>query len=174
MTRRALLLLLPLAACAQDPAGDYLLGFGDPLRGAALNAPRNLGATERLAGNPAAAAFAAAQMEFLARRMTPADPRWGPGMSPTIQPTLEQGRDEFRAAIGLDPAMPGEAAEAALRAAAQRLQSGMGAAAFADRAVFTLGPQATLERLSNLPRLPRVRLAAGAAAAEMDRMDRRR
>ncbi|MFL1460775.1 hypothetical protein ACI6QG_01075 [Roseococcus sp. DSY-14] len=176
MTRRALLLLpLPLlASCTLDPAADYLGGFGEPLRGAALNAPRNLGDTSIYQGNPAGALMAAAHMEFLARRMTPADPRWGPGMSPTIQPKLEAGRDEFRAAIGLNPRLGGEAAEAALRAAAQRLRATVAAQAFTDRNVFTLGQEETLRRLNTLPRLPQVRLAAGAAAAEMDRMERRR
>ncbi len=175
MTRRALLLSLPLlAACTMDPAADYLGGFGDPLRGAALNAPRNLGDTSIYQGDPAGALMAAAHMEFLARRMTPADPRWGPGLSPTIQPQLEAGRDEFRAAIGLNPRLSGEAAETALRAAAQRLRAGVAAQAFTDRGIFTLGQEETLRRLNNLPRLHQVRLAAGAAAAEMDRLDRRR
>src|SRR5687768_9439913 len=54
-SRRALLRCLPLlaataAGCATDPGGDYLAGFGDPVRGAALNAPRNLGDTSRWAG----------------------------------------------------------------------------------------------------------------------------
>lgn len=173
MTRRALLLLPILAACAQDPAGDYLLGIGDPVRGAAINAPRNLGDTARLAGDPVAALLAAAQMEFLARRLIPADPRWGPGLSPTIQPQLERGRDEFRAAIGLNPRLSGEAAETALRGAAQRLRGAVAAQPFTDRAVFTLGQEETMRRLQALPRLPQVRLAAGAAAAEMDRLDRR-
>lgn len=175
MTRRALLLALPLlAGCTMDPALDYLGGFGDPLRGAALNAPRNLGDTAIYQGNPAGALMAAAHMEFLARRMTPADPRWGPGLSPTIQPQLEAGRDEFRAALGINPRLSGEAAETALRAAAQRLRAGVGVRPFGDRAVFTLGEEETMRRAANLPRLQQVRLAAGAAAAEMDRLERRR
>src|SRR3712207_1451452 len=35
------------AACATDPSADYLDGIGDPVRGAALYAPRNLGDTGR-------------------------------------------------------------------------------------------------------------------------------
>ena len=174
-TRRALLLPLPLlAACTMDPAQDYLWGFGDPVRGAALNAPRNLGDTSIYAGDPAGAAMAAAHMEFLARRLTVSDPRWGPGLSPTLSNALDGGRDEFRAALGIPRDVPGEVAEQALRRAAQMLRAGLGADGLRDRAIFTLGPQATLERLATLPRLGRVRIAAGAAAAEMDRLERRR
>ncbi|MCW8084818.1 hypothetical protein [Sabulicella glaciei] len=165
---------LLLAACAQDPVTDYLGGFGDPLRGAALYAPRNLGDTSVYAGDPAGAAMAAAQMEFLARSFT-TDPVRGPSMSPTLQPLLEAGRDEMRGYLGIARGAPGEATERRLRGASEALRAGDEAAARAalsEPGIFTAGAAGTLARLAAMPALPRVREAAGAVNAELARLDR--
>lgn len=172
-TRRALGALLLLAGCGQDGVTNHLGGFGDPIRGAALWAPRNLSDTSRLAGRPAAAALAAAQLELLVNGFTD-DPRWSVAVSPTAAMQVRAGRDEMRQAIGIPPDAPGPAVEAALRQAASRIRAGLGEDAFAaDPAIFPLGPRRTMERISDLPFLPQVRLAAGAAATEADRLERR-
>ena len=62
---RRLFLLLPLSGCVADPAASWLGSIGDPVRGAALNAPRLLGDTAELAGNPSQSALAVVQLEFL-------------------------------------------------------------------------------------------------------------
>jgi hypothetical protein len=172
--RRLLLSLLALfPACAADPAGgDYLLGIGDPVRGAAFNAPRLLGDTSRLAGNPAAAARAAVQLEFLTETFR-SDPRYAPEASGAVQHATRLGRAEMRQAIGIAPDAPPEAVMAQLREAAAALDAGSRARAEAALSgpMFPAGGATTLTRLARLPYLPRVSEAAGAANAEVRRQD---
>ncbi|MCX8133769.1 MAG: hypothetical protein N3D18_07385 [Roseococcus sp.] len=171
--RPLLVLPLLLAACADDPVTGHLGGIGDPVRGAALHAPRNLGDTAALAGHPERAAIAAAQLEFLARSFR-SDPRWAPGTDPATLTALEEGRREMRAALGIAPAAPAEPVERALRAAAEGLRAGSpvrAEAALNLPELFPLGPRETLRRLGSLPHLPAVAVAGGAAAAELSRRD---
>jgi hypothetical protein len=174
MHRRALP-LLALAACADDPVTDHLGGFGDPLRGAAFHAPRNLGDTSRWRGDPAGAAMAAAQLEFLARAFREDLIRAAQTDAATTH-ALDAGRAEMRAVLGVPPGADGRLVEQQLRAASLALRAGSPARAEAALAApfFTAGPQATLARLSDLPRLPRVREAAGAASAEIARQEQGR
>jgi len=172
----ALLAVLGAASCSADPAADYLFGIGDPVRGAALNAPRMLGDTAQYAGRPAEAARALVQLEFLADALA-TSPRYAPEVQPTVLFQLRQARAEARGALGIAPDAPPEAVIEGLRGAANALDAGSTAraeAALSARRVFTLGPRATLARLGALPPLPRTREAAGAVAAELDRLDRLR
>lgn len=177
MRRRPLLALpLLLAACAEDPVTGYLGGVGDPVRGAALYGPRNLGDTSIYAGDPAGAAIAAAQLEFLARSFRE-DPRWAPGTDASTLFALENGQREMRAALGIAPRAPTAEVERALRTAALSLRDG--SQVRAEQAlnlpeIFTLGAPETLRRLGSLPRLGAVAVAGGAVAAEMSRRDIRR
>jgi hypothetical protein len=177
MRRRPLLALpLLLTACTQDPVTDYLGGIGDPVRGAALYGPRNLGDTSLYADDPAGAAIAAAQLEFLLRSFRD-DPRWAPGTDASTLFALENGQREMRAALGIAPAAAPVEVERALRAAAGALRDGSPARAEAALnlpSIFTLGPAETIRRLGSLPRLNAVAVAGGAAAAEMSRRDIRR
>jgi hypothetical protein len=173
MRRLLLSLLALLPACSADPSGgDYLLGIGDPVRGAALNAPRMLGDTARLQGNPAGAARAAVQLEFLAEAFQ-SDPRWGPEASGQVQHALRLGRAEMRQAIGIAPDAPADPVMGQLREAAEALDSGRRARAEAALSgpAFPAGGAATLVRLARLPGLPRVSEAAAAANAEIRRRD---
>jgi len=174
MRRRAVLGFLALAACT-DPVGDYLGGFGDPVRGAALYAPARLGDTSRWDGDPAGAALAAAQLEFLAQSFA-TDPIWSPQISPSVLQQLQFARTEMRNALGIRQDAPPDVVIATLRQASFALRDGSLARAEAALSgpAYSLGPRRTLERLSHLPRLPRVAEAAGGVAAEMDRLDRRR
>jgi hypothetical protein len=176
MRRRplALLPLLLLAACEADPAADHLGGFGDPVRGAALNAPRLLGDTSRLAGAPGRAALAAVQLEVLAEAFR-SDPRYMHDVSGPARSAVDAGRAEMRQAIGIAPDAPGAAVIEQLREAAEALDAGSRARAEAALGGphFPAGGAATLTRLARLPFLPRVSEAAGAANAEISRIDRR-
>jgi hypothetical protein len=176
MRRRALLtLLMALAACADDPVTDYLGGFGDPLRGAAFYAPRNLGDTSRWKGDPAGAAMAAAQLEFLARRFRE-DPMRAPQTDPAVTHALDVGVAEMRGFLGIAPRADGALVEGQLRRVSQELRAGSPARAEAALSTpdFTAGPEETLRRLADMPRLPRVREAAGFASQEISRQDRPR
>ena len=168
--------LLPMAAsCATDPTADYLWGFGDPVRGAALYAPRNLGDTSRWAGQPAEAAVAAGQLEFLADQFQ-TNPRYAPQVNPAVVQQLLAARAEMRGFLGIAPDAPAEPVILALRRAAEALRAGSRAQAEAALAgpAFTAGPLVTLARLSAMPRLPQTAAAAGMAAAEIRRLDSRR
>lgn len=177
MRRRPLLALpLLLGACAQDPVADYLGGFGSPLRGAILYAPRNLGDTSIYAGNPAGAAMAGAQLEFINRAVRE-DPIYAPRIGGDLLPGVQAAVNEMRAAIGINPTAPGALVEQSLRLAAQQLRAGDRRAALAtlsDPRFYPAGGEATLARLSNLPKLRLVSITAGQMAAELDRLDRSR
>ncbi|WP_372624224.1 hypothetical protein [Falsiroseomonas sp.] len=172
MLRFLLPLLALLGACTADPAAEHLLGFGDPVRGAALNAPRLLGDTSQLAGNPRQAALAAVQLEVLAEAFN-GDPRYSHEVSGATLHAVRLGRSELRRAIGIAPDAPGQAVIAQLREAAEALDAGRIARAEAALSgpMFPAGPQASLSRLGRLPYLPRVSEAAGAANAEIQRLD---
>ncbi len=176
---RRILALLPLlapllVACEADPAAQHLGGFGDPVRGAALNAPRLLGDTSRLAGRPAQAALAAVQLEVIADAFR-TDPLYMHEVSGTARATVEAGRAELRRAIGIAPQAPPAMVIDQLREAATALERGSLARAEAALTgpAFPNGGPATLARLGRLPFLPRVSEAAGAANTEIARLDRR-
>ncbi len=167
-------LLALLAACGTpDPAAQHLGGIGDPVRGAALNAPSLLSDTSAYRGRPAAAARAAVQLEVLAQAFL-SDPSWSTQASGATQHAMRQGREELRRAIGIAPDAPPEAVIEALRAAAAALDSGSAGRAQAALSGpdFPLGGADSLRRLGNLPDLPRVTEAAGAANSEIRARDR--
>jgi hypothetical protein len=170
-----LTLLLALAGCAEDPSASYIGGFGDPVRGAALYAPRNLGDTSRWAGQPAEAAVAAEQLEFLANELA-TNPRYAPEVNPAVLQSLQTARTEMRGYLGIALNADPGVVIAALRRAGEALREGSRARAEAAlaTAAFTAGPGGTLQRLSTMPRLPRTAEAAGMVASEFDRLERRR
>lgn len=176
--RRALLgaVLLLGAGCESDPMGNHLWGFGDPVRGAALFAPRNLGNTARWDGQPAKAAMAAAQLEFLAVEMR-TNPRYSVAVSPNVVQQLDRGRDEMRGFLGIAPGAPAQVVITSLRQAATALQAGDRDRAeilLNQPAIFTAGPLVTLARLNAMPRLRQVGIAADQVANEINRLDNRR
>lgn len=170
-----LAVLLALAGCADDPSANYLGGLGDPVRGAALYAPRNLGDTGRWAGRPAEAAVAAEQVEFLANELA-TNPRYAPEVNPAVLQSLQTARREMRGYLGIAPDADPGVVIAALRRASEALREGGRARAEAALATlaFTAGPAGTVQRLASMPRLPRTAEAAGMVAAEFDRLERRR
>src|SRR3712207_5739547 len=92
--RFGLLALLVLAACAEDPPANSRGGLGDPVRGAALYAPRNLGDTSRWQGRPAEAAVAVEQLEFLTSELA-TNPRYAPEVNPAVLQSLQVARTEM-------------------------------------------------------------------------------
>jgi hypothetical protein len=166
-------LLALLGACATaDPAADHLGGAGDPVRGAALNAPRLLGDTGVYRNRPADAALAAVQMEVLAEAFL-TDPRYAPDAQGSTQHAMRLGRAELRRAIGIAPDAPADAVIATLREAAAAMTEsrfGRAEAALSGPDVPVGGAEA-LRRLSALPTLPRVSEAAGAAVEEIRQRD---
>lgn len=169
------MIALFLAGCAIDPGGAYLGGVGDPVRGAALYAPAQFGDFGRYAGDPAGAAQAAAQLEFLADSFR-TDPRYAVQVDQGVVAALDQARFELRAAIGIAPDAPPGAVIRRLRAAAAALVAGspVRAEAALASAEFSAPPRAVLAALARAPDLPSAATAANLAAAEIGRLDQRR
>ena len=160
------LILLPLlAACATaDPSapGVYVAGAGDPVRGAALNAPFQFGALDKQRGQPAKVALSLTQLEYLASQI-PASGYWQNQVSGTTILALQLGRTEMRRALGIRPDAQPAAVMSGLRGAATALeaQDAAGARTALSTPDFTLGGEGTLQRLANLPPLPQAAAAAG-------------
>jgi hypothetical protein len=108
---------------------DYLGGFGSPLRGAILYAPRNLGDTSIYVGNPAGAAMAGAQLE-LSTAPSARTRSTRPASAATSCRRAGRGeRDARRHRHRADA--PGALVEQSLRLAAQQLRAGDRRAALA-------------------------------------------
>lgn len=164
---------LALAGCETDPNAPYLGGIGDPVRGAALRAPRNFGEPDRWVGNPANAALAVEQQEFLTSEL-PASPIYAPVLNPAVVQTLQQGRAEMRDYLGIPASADPQAVIEAMRRAGTTLRAGnqAGAEAALTGPAFPAGPKAVLARLSAMPRMPQTVAAAGMVASDFDRLDR--
>lgn len=171
----SLLLGLGLAACQTDPNAPYLWGFGDPVRGAALRAPRNFGDTSRWNGQPANATVAVEQLEFLTSELA-VNPIYAPVINPAVLQTLQAARTEMRGYLGIPAGADPQVVIESMRRAGAALRAGnrAGAEAALSGPAFPEGPQAVLAKLSAMPFLPRCANAAGMVASEIDRLDRRR
>ncbi|MBC9206838.1 hypothetical protein IBL26_08320 [Roseomonas aerophila] len=178
MNRRSCLALLALpllAACADDPAGGFLGGAGDPVRGAALNAPFNFGNLGALRGQPGRVALALVQLEFLADQL-PQDPYWQNRINPLTIQQLQRARNDTRQALGIPADAPAGLVMDSLRQANAALEglNPAGARAALSGPAFPLGGQAVLERLTNLPDLPSATTAAGAVNRDVMALGNRR
>lgn len=170
MRSTPLLLLLSLAACAGEALNDYV-PLADPLREPARAAPFEYGHPNALAGRPAEAARAAAEIEAFAQAAE-SDPFWAYGRSAELLPQLQIARREFREALGVPRGVPPEVARRSFATASLALRRYDTAAATA--ALAPVGGAATLARLGALPRLPRVEEAAQVVAQEANRPNRSR
>ncbi|WP_431284113.1 hypothetical protein ACQW02_04710 [Humitalea sp. 24SJ18S-53] len=179
MTQRvaSLLLCIGLAACATPPQPsaslpeDSFIGAGDPTRAAIIGTAWAFGGTERLAGQPAAAAEAVANLSYLAAEI-PTAPRWRQ-FSPIIGVQLRQGEAEARAALGIPPNAPPQAVIDALLAARTALRAGdmPGAEAALPAGVFPDGGRLVIARLGALPAMPAATAGTRGAVVEMNRDD---
>ncbi len=172
-------LVLLCAGCAEltrpapAPApADLAAGAPDPARAAiaaaaAAFADRGAG----LADRPAAAAQAAAQLEYAAEAFA-TEPRWA-AMPEGIRREMLLARSELRDAIGLDAAAPRRAAVSALLGAARALRAGdRGRAAAALRPpLFRPGGAASIARLADTGPLPQAANATVLAQAAASRME---
>lgn len=169
-------LLLPLIACGPVLPGaslplDAVQGGGDPMRAAiyassyAFNNPGGL-------ADPAVAARASAQVEFLAVNV-PTDPRYS--FTPTLAGQLAAARDEIHAALGVSPSAPPQAVVEGLYGVSRALSvrdPGLAAEALSP-AVFP-DRQATLARLAVMGRLPLSAAATAQAEREQLRFEQER
>jgi len=148
--------LLALGACASQPPDFSYGGAGFQIDNVRLNlayAERNFGDMSLYRGKPAEAAAAIAQFEAAVAGMrNPATSialpmRYGSQVAAAVR--------EERDALGIPlDVLPGTVAQA-LANAVGPLQSGDQAAITRalSNPIFTLGPQETYQRLSNLPRM---------------------
>lgn len=173
--------LAALAGCAQPspqaqrdwvtlPA-DAVAGAGDPTRAAILSTASAFGNPASIAGRPADAARAVAQLEYLASEI-PTGARWRE-FDPTVGIALRQARQEERAALGISQEAAPQAVIDALFATSRALRAGdePAVARILVPPAFPNGPT-TLQRLANLPYLPTANQATSRAAAELDRVGR--
>lgn len=177
--RRALILLAPLAfaACAgvtppetATLPSNYLLGAGDSTRGAVFAASGTFARPGQLQGQPAAAARALANMEYITVAL-PQDQLMTIRLDGMTELQLLAARREWRAALGVAEAAPAQGVIDGLLAASEALtanEPGRAGAALATPA-FTAGPEATLGRLAALPPLPQTARAAEMARLSLDR-----
>ncbi|RYI94834.1 MAG: hypothetical protein EON47_20395, partial [Acetobacteraceae bacterium] len=123
--------LLLLAGCVtpdQPPQGyatlpnDAVTGAGDPTRAAIIGTAYAFNTPASLAGQPAAAARAVANYEYLATEL-PYGPRWR-GFSGTISPDFATGLAELRPAVGIAPNAPAQPVVQSLYAASRALSAG--------------------------------------------------
>lgn len=152
---------LSLAACAPDAGSGAVSGnvapisassvTEDPIRSAIIDASAFF--THPRANQPAAAAIAIADIEYLADAM-PLSPRYQAAPAASFA-SLQLARHEGRRALGIAPNAPNGRVVAGLRDAAVALNAGDREAAGAalPRDIFTLGPDQTISRLSQPPRV---------------------
>ncbi len=185
--RRSLALILPLllvAGCAEmqqapPPAappglaqGGAAQGGTDPARAAIAGAAAAFADRGRgLADRPAAAARAAAQLEYATAALG-SDPRFAP-VPDSIRREMLLARDELRDALGVAEAAPADQVVRALLAAAAALQAGDAgrAAAALPAPTFRPGGERSVARLGALGPLPQAANATVLAARQLDRLD---
>ncbi len=173
----ALAILLALAGCAASPVTEMapeppaVAGAADPGRSAVLAASYVFADPARVAGRPAEAARAAAELEWMAASL-PGDPRWIPA-TPALFPQLRTARASLRQTLGVAPAAPAPEVVRALLDASAALESGSrtGAAA-ALTPVAPGGGEAVLARLDRMPPVPGAGPATALAREELLRLGR--
>jgi hypothetical protein len=172
--RFAILLFLPLAACATlpgTPATPYLPAgvFGvyqDNDVGAINYAAWAFASPANTRGNPVAAMRAVIALEYLPGELRE-NPRWI-GMDGSIKMRMAQARGEVRQILGIPPDAPAQLVVNASLWASSALMAGDrdGALHALSAPWFTLGPEQTLARLSNLPYVQEANLSTSRAEAE--------
>lgn len=157
-------------AAAPAPA-DLVAGAPDTARAAiaaaaAAFADRGAGLLNR----PAAAALAAAQLEYATEALA-AEARWA-SVPEGIRREMVLARAELRDAIGLDESASGGAAVAALLRAARALRAGdrRRAAAALAPPLFRPGGEGSIARLADTGPLPQVANATALAEAATARL----
>ena len=164
---------LGLTACTVQPPPDTatvpFAAFGtlDNDVAAANQAAWAFAAPARTANDPVDAARAAAGIDYLAGELS-SNPRWV-GVSPLTKQEMLQGRVEVRRALGIVLTVPSQVVVNALLRFASAWQGGDQATAMQALAVpgFTLGPDAMLHVLSNMPYVRSANIASMDAVSQM-------
>lgn len=144
-------------------------GIAHPTRRAAFNVGWAFGLRSNLAGNPAGAAQALMEMEFLSvETFTNPDHVQGRG---SLLNLFLRAKPEWRAVLGIPAAAPTQLVIDGLRSVMEPLSAGSGPEGLAalQPDVFPLGPAETWNRLNALPSLPK----SNFAAVEVHRLMRR-
>lgn len=164
MRRRDAMLLLAgaVAACAAPPQPLLLPPqarrlAADPLEAALRGAADAFSYPGRLQGQPARAAIAVAQLEYLAVEI-PAG-RSTRDLGGIIGPALQAARYEVRQYAGIAPDAPPQAVIDALMAAATAPGGDAAAPAQLPGNLFPAGGAETWRRLAAMPRLPQANTA---------------
>jgi hypothetical protein len=169
------------AACTPGPSfsprdwvslpADAVVGAGDPTRAAIINSAYAYGTPASLAGRPAEAAIAVAQLDYLASEI-PFGPRWRE-FDPTVGLLLRRARQEVRGYFGIAQDAAPQAVIDALYGVSRALRANDVAAAERILAppVFP-NPRQTLAHLAAMPLLPTANFATARAAQELDRVMR--
>lgn len=144
-------------------------GIAHPTRRAAFNVGWAFGLRSNLAGNPAGAAQALMEMEFLSVE-TFTNPDYVQGRGALLNQFL-LAKPEWRAVLGIPAAAPTQLVIDGLRSAMDALSAGRGPEGLAALPpdVFTLGPVESWNRLNALPSLP----LSNVAGVEVWRLMRR-
>ncbi len=164
LRRSAVLLTLLVAACAPEgppptlPGAPTAMVGRDPTVAVGQSVIGFFRAPQ--ANQPAAAARAIAELEWLADTM-PRNPRWQTASATGLN-ELAQARWEARNALGIPRNAPTQGVIDGLSAAAGAIESNNQTALTAalPRSIFPLGPAATVQRLSQPPAVPSVMQAA--------------
>jgi hypothetical protein len=124
-----------------------------------------------LAGRPATAAFAMAQLEYVTETL-PVDPRYTQ-LAPGVARELVLARSELRDALGAAPAASSSVMTIALLDVAGRLRAGdlAGAARSMPAPLFQPGGAESVARLSELGPLPQAMVATIFARDAVGRLD---
>jgi hypothetical protein len=117
--------------------------------------------------NPVAAAKAVIALEYLSGELRQ-NPRWV-GMDSSTKLHIGQARDDLRRIVGIKPDAPPQAVVNALLQLSEGLQFGnqAEAAQALTSPVFTLAPQQTLQRFSDLPYDQTANLATARAGEQV-------
>ncbi|TDH64282.1 hypothetical protein E2C06_02795 [Dankookia rubra] len=179
MRRGALFLLVLAAGCAEMkqappalPTAALAPGSADGVRGSIeAMAPAFADRARGLAGRPAAAAQAAAQLEFITAAI-PRDPRYAP-IPEGVRRELLLARQELRDALGTDEDATPEVVVPALLAAAAALRAGdqARAARALPAPTFRPGGARSVARLGELGPLPQADNASAMVQREVARLD---
>ena len=118
----------------------------------------------RMAGNPVGVARSTASVEYLANTLY-TNPRWQ-FVSGFIPPQMQQARAELHQTLGIASGVPPQIVINGLLGVADAIlvQDATAATVALNPAVFTLGPQQTINILANMPFQP----AANVATAHLD------
>ncbi len=156
-----------------NPPTPPVASAADPGRQAVIEAAYAFSDTSRLAGRPADAARAAADLEWMAVAL-PRDPRWVDA-SALVFPSLVGARDTLRRNLGIPTSLPSTTVVSGLSRASSTLAAGdRSAASTALAPLAPEGPDALLARLSALPQMPEVAAATRLAENELFRSARQR